>query len=111
MTASRTVVIHVTADPADVARSITSARILHKDRPEHRIRIIVNGPAITGVTRGADALAIDSLPEGAAIEACEGGMRAHEITEDDLQPGIRTVAAAIVALTDAQFEGAAYIRL
>ncbi|MFJ4045785.1 hypothetical protein ACIPV2_08585 [Microbacterium sp. NPDC089987] len=111
MTASRTVVIHVTTDPADVARSINSARILHKDRPEHRIRIIVNGPAITGVTRSADALAIDKLPEGAAIEACEGGMRAHEIAVEDLQDGIRTVPAAIVALTDAQFEGAAYIRL
>lgn len=39
------------------------------------------------------------------------GMRAHEIAEDVLQPGIRTVAAAIVALTDAQFAGAACIRL
>lgn len=108
---ARTVVIHVTTDPADVARSINSARILHKDRPDHRIRIIVNGPAITGVTRDADTVAIEKLPEGAAIEACEGGMRAHGIAEADLQDGIRTVPAAIVALTDAQFEGAAYIRL
>lgn len=108
MPSSQNVVLHISTAPADVARAIGSAATLHRARPAARIRIIVNGPAITGVTRDAEALV---LPEFATVEACEVGMRAHAISADALQEGILTTPSAIVALSDAQWAGAAYIRI
>lgn len=108
MSTPHNVVLHVSDKPADVARAIGSARTLHRFRPEASIRIIVNGPAITGVTRDADAL---ELPDFATVEACEVGMKTHRIAAEDLQPGVATTESAIVALTDAQWGGAAYVRI
>lgn len=108
MTLQRTVLLHVSGQPADVARAIGMAGILHGERPETRIRIIVNGPAIPGVAVGAAPL---PPTEVATVEACEGGLRGHRIPVDQLQPGVITVPAATVALSDAQFDGAAYIRV
>lgn len=108
MSHAQNVVLHVTDKSTDVARALGSARTLHHFRPDLRIRIIVNGPAITGVIRDADAL---DLPDFATVEACEVGMRSHHIASDDLQAGVATTASAIVALTDAQLSGAAYVRI
>lgn len=102
------VVLHVSDKPTDVTRALGSARTLHHFRPDLRIRIIVNGPAIAGVTRDADAL---DLPDFATVEACEVGMRSHRIASEDLQAGVAVTASAVVALTDAQLDGAAYVRI
>jgi len=107
----QTALLHVSGRPEDVARAVGTARTLHRSRPDHRIRIIVNGPAIAGVTTDAAPLDLSHLPETAVIEACEVGMRAHEIVAEQLQPGIATVPSAVVALVDAQAEGAAYVRI
>lgn len=108
MTPQRTVLLHASAQPGDVARAIGMAGILHTERPETRIRIIVNGPAIPGVAAASAPL---PMTDDSAIEACEGGLRSHRIGVDELQPGVITVPAAVVALSDAQFDGAAYIRV
>lgn len=108
MTDEKTVVLHVSTKPEDVARALGSARTLHSHRPEYRIRIIVNGAAITGVTVGAAEL---ELSAAASIEACEVGMRSHGIVADELQAGVGTVPSAIVALADLQVAGAAYVRI
>ncbi|WP_181905817.1 hypothetical protein [Microbacterium bovistercoris] len=104
----RTVILHVSDRPEDIVRAVGIANTLHAARPETDIRIIVNGPAIPGVAAGAAPL---PTPDAATIEACEGGLRGHGIPVDALQPGILTVPAAVVALSDAQFDGAAYIRI
>ena len=108
MTTQRTVLLHVSDRPEDVTRAIGMAGILHGHRPETRIRIIVNGPAIPGVAADAAPLPATDV---ATVEACEGGLRSHRISVEALQPGIITVPAAVVALSDAQFEGAAYVRV
>lgn len=108
MSSQRTVILHVSDRPGDVTRAIGIAEILRGERPETRIRIIVNGPAIPGVA--ADAAELPTT-DAATIEACEGGLRGHGIAVDALQPGLLTVSSAAVALSDAQFDGAAYIRV
>ena len=108
MTAQRTVLLHVSGQPADVARAIGMADILHGERPETLIRIIVNGPAIPGVAIDAAPLPPTAV---ATVEACEGGLRGHRIPVGRLQSGVITVPAATVALSNAQFDGAAYIRV
>lgn len=108
MTNSPTVLLHVSDRPEDIVRALGSARTLHAHRPEFSIRIIVNGPAITSLTVGAPVL---ELSEAATVEACEVGMRGHDIRAEQLQPGVRTTASAVVALSDGQFDGAAYVRI
>lgn len=108
MSLKRTVLLHVSDRPGDIARAIGIADILAGERPETRIRIIVNGPAIPGVAADAPTL---PRTDAATIEACEGGLRGHGIAIDALQPGVLTVPSAAVALSDAQFDGAAYIRV
>lgn len=108
MTDQRTVVLHVSGNPKDVARALGVAGILHEARPDTRIRIIVNGPAVPGLSLDATPLDITGV---ATVEACEGGMRAHGISGEQLQSGVITVPAAVVALSDAQLDGAAYIRV
>lgn len=103
---SHTILLHVSDRSEDVARAIGSARTLSEARPDADIRIIVNGAALAGLTRDAA-----ELPDTSRIEACEGGLRSRDIPVDTLQPGIRTTASAVVALSDAQFDGAAYIRI
>ncbi len=108
MTDQRTVLLHVSDQPKDIARALGIAGILHAERPDARIRIIVNGPAVPGLTVDQTPLDITGV---ATVEACEGGMRAHGVTAEQLQPGVITVPSAAVALSDAQFDGAAYIRV
>jgi len=108
MTTSRTVLLHVSDSHHDITRALGIAGILHEERPGTRIRVIVNGPAVPGLTIDAAPL---TVTDTATVEACEGGMRSHGITADQLQPGVITVPSAAVALSDAQFEGAAYIRV
>ncbi|GAA4489451.1 hypothetical protein [Microbacterium panaciterrae] len=111
MPTTNTVVLHVSDRPEDVARAIDSAHTLHANRPAYRIRIIVNGPALRGATVDGAPLDLSRLPEGAGIEACEVGMRSRGIPTDTLQAGVRTTASAVVALSEAQLAGAAYVRI
>lgn len=111
MNAPNIVMLHVTDRPEDVARAILSSRTLHKARPAYGIRIIVNGAALAGLTTDAAPLDVEHLPENATLEACEVGMRAHDIAPDALQRGVSTTASAIAALSDGQLSGAAYIRI
>ncbi|MBM7466227.1 hypothetical protein [Microbacterium esteraromaticum] len=108
MSDQRTVLLHVSDRPDDIARAIGIAHTLHDARPEYSIRIIVNGPAVRGATRDADPL---EVPGFASIEICEGGLRGRGIPVDSLQPGVVTTASAAVAIADAQFDGAAYNRV
>ena len=108
MTEEPTVVLHVSDRPEDIIRAIGTARTLHEKRPSYRLRIIVNGPAVQGATRGADAIAV---PDFVAVDVCEVALRGRGIPLGDVQEGLGTVASAAVALVDAQVAGAAYIRV
>ena len=108
MTEQRTAILHVSDHPEDIARAIGIARTVHAARPSCALRIIVNGPAVRGSTKHADPLPV---PDFVSVEICEGGLRAREIPFDAIQDGLTTVPSAAVALADAQFDGAAYIRV
>lgn len=110
-TTSHTVLLHVNEHAEGVARAILTSRTLHKVRPEVSIRILINGHALTGVATSAEPLDIDHLPETAALEACEIGMRVHETSSDSLKDGAATTPSVLADLSNEQFAGAAYIRL
>ena len=107
-TRTRTAVLHVSGDPADVSRAVAAANSLAETHPDLAVRVIVNGPALEGVTSAGITLA---PMEGTTVEACSVGMQRRNVLPDQLQPAVHTVASAVTAIVDAQLEGAAYVRL
>src|SRR5699024_4070853 len=101
------VVLHVSDLPADLERAIGAAGRIVRARPATTARIIVNGPALTGLL-GGEALA---PPPGVSVEACQFGLEQRGLSMNDVRPGVASVPMAVVALVDAQHAGAAYIRL
>ena len=105
---SNDAVLHVANSPDDVARATAAAAALTNADPQLRVRVIVNGAALSGLT---DAAAPIAAGDGVTVEACQVGLRRRRIPEGELQSGIGTVASAIVAIVSAQRSGASYVRL
>lgn len=105
------VVLHVSDHPDDVARGLSAAGLIAQSEPM-RVRVIVNGPAVTELVRtGPGSREPIPSPEGVSILACQRGLRAQGFNADDLRPGVGSVPSAVIALANAQHEGAAYIRI
>lgn len=104
---ARAVVIHVSDSPQDVQRAISTAGSLREAFPGVRVRIIVNGEALTAVA----SMTPQQLPDDVEVAACSIGLRRRDIDEDSLPEGVEVIAAAPVAIVEEQFNGAAYLRL
>lgn len=104
---TRQVVLHVADAPADLERAIASAQALREEMPDCEVRIIVNGPALAGVTGETPVVA----PDGVRVAACAIGLARRGDDPSTLRPGITSVPGASAALAQAQFEGAAYLRV
>lgn len=104
---SRVVVFHVSDVPTDLDRAIGAAGRLVDARPDESARIIVNGPALTGLI-GSGELA---TPPEVSIEACEFGLAQRGLSMRDVRAGVGSVPSAVLALADAQRDGASYIRV
>lgn len=98
----RRVVLHVSDDPVDIDRAVDTAHTLRETFPDANIRVIVNGPALEGLRRGSP------LP---GVQACAIGLQRRKIDPSDLREGVEIIPSAATALIEAQFDGAAYIRI
>lgn len=107
-TQEQRVVLHASDEPGDAAKALAAAAVLGAKLPTAAITVIVNGAALDGVLRGADELDMAGRP---LVRACALGMQRRGIQAEQLQEGIATVPSAVVALAQAQLEGAAYIRI
>lgn len=103
----REAVLHVCDDPADVQRAVRAAGALRGAGGVGAVRVVVNGPALAGVT-GADDV---HVADGVEVLACLAGMRQRDIAVTDLRPGVQTVPSAVIAMVEAQLAGAAYVRI
>lgn len=104
----REIVLHVSDTPEDVSRAVAAGSALSEADPATRVRIIVNGAALDGVT---DSPTPVTLGEGVTVEACQVGLRHRGLAEHRLRPGVGTVASAVVSIAEAQRGGALYIRI
>lgn len=101
------VILHVSDDPADVQRALDAAAGLQAASLGVRVRVIVNGPALAGLT-GAQVV---EVPERTEVAACSVGLGRRGIDPDDLRPEVGTVPSAVTAIVQAQLSGAVYIRI
>lgn len=104
----RAVVIHVMDAPQDMERAVRTSHALRESLPDVRIRIVVNGPALTAVPAAVTA---HELPENVGVAVCALGLRNHRIAESDLPDGVEIVPKAPIIIVEEQLNGAAYLRL
>lgn len=104
---SQVVVLHVSDKVQDVQRAIDSARRLSKTFAGVRVRIIINGQALDAAT----GLRPDQLPPETTVGVCAVGLANRGIDAAELAEGVEVVPAAPIAIAQAQFAGAAYVRL
>lgn len=102
------VVLHVSDRAEDVPRAVAAAEALKQGNPGLDVRIIVNGPALNGVTDSAHPI---TAAGAATVEACALGMKRRSLPLETLQPDVLTVASSVVAIVEAQLAGAAYVRI
>ena len=100
------VVLHVSDQPANVARALSAAELITSREPM-RVQVVVNGEAVTGLS-GSEPIDVGTA---VSIWACERALSQHGLTPDGLRPRVGTVPSAVIALANAQHEGAAYIRI
>lgn len=103
----RSVLVHVADAPRDLQRAIHTAQTLKERFPDVRIRIVVNGPALTAIP----TLVPDEVPENVGVAVCAIGLQRHDVAETDVPDGIEVVPAAPLVIIEEQFNGAAYLRL
>lgn len=104
--APRQVIVHASDAADDVSRAVDTAGRLAESIDGIRVTVIVNGPALEGVS----ALA-DEVPEAVEVSACAVGLQRRGIDSSALPPTVSITASAAVAIVEAQLDDAAYMRL
>ncbi|WP_293698160.1 hypothetical protein [uncultured Agrococcus sp.] len=104
--APRQVIVHASDAADDVSRAVDTAGRLAESIDGVRVTVIVNGPALEGVS----ALTHE-VPDAVEVSACAVGLQRRGIDSAALPPTVSIAASAAVAIVEAQLDGAAYMRL
>lgn len=104
---NRAVVIHVSETGEDVTRAISTAATLHESLPDIRVRIVVNGPALTAVP----TIDTTEIPADVEVSVCATGLQRRDIAQAAIPEGVEIVPAASIVIVEEQLNGAAYLRL
>lgn len=109
------VVFHLDLDEEKILRiALTNLENLRAAKPEARINLVVNGPAVKFFRKDcADEFLtrIKNLIQAeVTIFVCRNALRAFDIPEEDLCTGCEPIPAGVVALIKLQQQGCAYIK-
>lgn len=107
MSTTRAAVIHGDRLPEDFHRGIDVATRLKQVEPDLLVRVILNGKAVAEAV-GTESL---NLVDGVSVEVCQVALKKLGFVPGDVRPGVDVVPMAAHAILDAQFAGAAYLRL
>jgi len=102
------VILHVTEDPDDVARSAQAGAALREWDQSLEVKIVVHGAALTAVVDSDNPI---ELAEGVAVQACEIGLQRRGLADKERLPGVESIESAVITIVEAQRRGASYIRL
>lgn len=114
MSGQRELLIHAFgSDPAVITAALRVARNASHGLPQARIRVVVQGPAVTGLVGGSgvDDDLVDTLRGTIDVAACGNSMEREGIEQDQLTEGVTVVPSAVVHLAEQQWAGAAYVRV
>lgn len=103
----RRIVIHASDSPGDAQRAVEVAKSMQDAFPGIAVRIVISGEAITAVPD----LPAGEAPKDVEIGVCAIGLRRRGIDETAVPAGVEIFPTAPIAIAEAQFEGAAYLRL
>lgn len=94
-----------------VIRHVTG---MAKSYPDSKFEVIIYGGAISMVTQGKSTVAKSVQQLGAnpsiAFKVCELTMKRHQVTNEQLLPGVKVVPDAILEIVNRQGEGWGYIK-
>lgn len=100
-------VLHVSDAPGDVQRAVATGVRLVQVNDGLLVRVVVNGAALEGLLGSGHC----NSHERVRVEACEYGLAQRGFEPSQLKAGVGTVEMAAAAMLDAQFAGAAYLRI
>ncbi len=109
------VVFHLDLDEEKILRiALSNMENLRAAKPEARINLVVNGPAVRLFRNDVAAEFLDRVQglvqKDVRIFVCQNALRAFDIPEEALCPGCSTIPAGVVALIKLQQQGCAYIK-
>lgn len=102
------VLLHASDSPGDVPKALAAAKVIVDNLPEVQVEVIVNGAALDGTLSQAELLEPEPHVQ---VFACALGMSRRNLHVESLQTMVGIVDSAVVALTQEQLEGAAYVRI
>ena len=108
-------VFHLDLDEEKILNiALTNLENLRKAKPEARITLLVNGPAVNFFRHATDAphsgRVLRLLDDKVTIFLCANALRHFDIATTDICPGGLVVPAGVVALIELQQQGWAYIK-
>lgn len=103
----RRVLIHVVdGDPRRAARVATNALA---QRDDVSIEIVLQGPVIDAVT--APAVWLSELPANTTLLVCANSLNTFGLDHSDIVAPAAVIPAAVAHIAEAQWAGAAYVRV
>jgi len=102
------------SDPGKWSLTLNNVHNLQRELGADKVivEIVAYGPGIAMLKQGSTAgeRVAQALRDGVGVVACQNTMKAMELTEKDMLPGISYVPAGVVELMHKQQHGYAYIR-
>ncbi|MFB0835059.1 DsrE family protein [Arthrobacter halodurans] len=97
----------------DLAAAARAARNALAELDGADVEIVVQGPSVGALVAGGPAgdELRTLLEDGVAVAACANSLRSAGLAGKPLVKGVRVVPAAVARLAEAQFDGAAYVRV
>jgi intracellular sulfur oxidation DsrE/DsrF family protein len=91
---------------------LSNLRNLTQEWPQARLRVVVDGSAVTSL-QGANNLTAELAQlagDGVELQVCPNALHEHGIDPGTIPPFARTSLGGVVALVLAQHEGFAYVK-
>ena len=102
-------------DSNDQRAAIRWLNEVSKAEPTAQMEVVMYGQGLDLVTKGKSAVADDVIRlaqnNNIAFKVCQVAMKAHNLTTNDLLPGVQTVPDGIYEVISKQRQGWGYIKV
>ena len=103
------IVFHV-SDPDGWAPALSNVRNMVAQYPDAKLRLVVDGVYLLAGVNDTTPLFAKLAADGVEFQACHNALREKKIDPASVPAGVKVVPAGVVALTESQRGGYAYIK-